>query len=116
MKFIILLITILTFSVISNAQDQEEEKPKSKPNVIIVGAGKTAKVVGKGAVIVVGQAAKVTWKATKFTATEIAEPVGKAIIVKATPKVSSFMLKATGEIIKRGTPIATRLIITYLKL
>lgn len=114
-----LFLGILFLSIQHAAKAQTNEKQpeeKKRPNVIIVGAGKTAKFVGKTSYIVLKESAKITWQATKLTTTEVSAPIAKAIIVKATPKVSSFMLKATGEVLKRGTPIAARLIITYLKL
>lgn len=105
-------VIIFTFSIFANAQTDENPQP----NVIIVGAKKTAQVVGKGAVAVVGETAKITWKATKFTANEVIEPTAQVIVVKATPKVTSFLVKNSGLIIKKSTPIAKKLLLTYLKL
>jgi hypothetical protein len=105
-------VIIFTFSIIANAQSDENPQP----NVIIVGAKKTAQVVGKGAVTVVGETAKVAWKATKFAAIEVIEPTAKVIVVKATPKVTSFLVKNSVVIIKTATPFAKKLLLTYLKL
>lgn len=72
-------------------------------------------MTGKAAVIIVGQTAKAAWKTTKFTAAEIGKPAAKAIILKATPKVTAFLVKLTGKAIKRGIPIGQKLFVTYLK-
>jgi uridylate kinase len=111
-NLLIFCVVMFTFSVFANAQSDENPQP----NVIIVGAKKTAQVFGKGAVVVVGETAKVAWKATKFAAVEVAEPTAKIIVVKATPKVTKFLISQSGTIIKHGTPIAKRLLLTYLKL
>ena len=111
-KSLFFCVILFTFSLIANAQSDEN----TQPNIIIVGAKKTAQVVGKGAVIVVGETAKVTWKVTKYAANEIVEPAAQVIVVKATPKVTKFVLSQTGNAIKYGTPIAKRLLMTYLKL
>jgi hypothetical protein len=105
-------VIIFTLSIIANAQSDETPQP----NVIIVGAKKTAQVVGKGAVTVVGETAKVAWKVTKYAAVEVIEPTAKVIVVKATPKVTSFLVKNSVAIIKTATPFAKKLLLTYLKL
>lgn len=72
-------------------------------------------MTGKAAVIIVGQTARAAWKTTKFTAAEVGKPAAKAIILKATPKVTAFLVKLTGKAIKRGIPIGQKLFVTYLK-
>jgi hypothetical protein len=117
MKIIFFSFLFFTFVTFTNAQTQEKQpEEKKRPNIIIVGAGKTAKFVGKTSYIVLKESAKITWQATKITTTEVSAPIAKAIIVKATPKVSAFMLKTTGKVLEKGLPIATRLLIAYLKL
>lgn len=114
-KFIILGVLLFSFQIITNAQDNAPAEKKDR-NIIVVGATETLKIGGKVTYIVVKETAKIAWKATKFTAGEVAAPVAKAIVVKAAPKVSMFMLKTSGKIIQKGTPIAAKLLITYLKL
>jgi transcription antitermination factor NusG len=111
-NLLIFSVIIFTFSIIANAQSDENPQP----NVIIVGAKKTAQVVGKGAVTVAGETAKVAWKVTKYAAIEVIEPTANVIVVKATPKVTKFLISQSGTIIKHGTPIAKKLLLTYLKL
>ena len=72
-------------------------------------------MTGKAAVIIVGQTAKAAWKTTKFTAAEVGKPAAKAIFLKATPKVTAFLVKLTGKAIKRGFPVGQKLFVTYLK-
>jgi uncharacterized protein YggE len=111
-NLLIFCVIIFTFSIIANAQSNENPQP----NVIIVGAKKTAQVVGKGAVTVVGETAKVAWKVTKFAAVEVIEPTANVIVVKATPKITSYLVKNSVVIIKTATPFAKKLLLTYLKL
>jgi hypothetical protein len=111
-NLLIFSVIIFTFSIIVNAQSAENPQP----NVIIVGAKKTAQVVGKGAVTVVGETAKVVWKVTKYAAVEVIEPTANVIVVKATPKVTAYLVKNSVVIIKTATPFAKKLLLTYLKL
>lgn len=105
---IIFSVFFFTFQIIANAQDDQSE-PKKDRNIIVVGATKTIEVGGKAAYIITKETAKIAWKTTKFTAGEVAAPVAKAIIVKAAPKATIFL-------VKRGTPIAAKLLLTYIKL
>ncbi len=111
-KILVLCLFTLAFCCFVNAQTEI----KTQQNVIIVGSKKTAEVVGKTAVVILKQTAKTTWKVTKFAATEVAEPTAKFIVVKFTPKATTFLVKNSGLIIKKSTPIAKRLLVTYLKL
>lgn len=96
---------------------QEPEKPKR--NVVIVGAKKTAVIVGKGAAVVLKETGKAAWKTTKFAAANLAEPAAnnilKPLVLKAAPKATGFMLKQTGNALQKGLPAAGRLLVTYLK-
>jgi hypothetical protein len=77
-------------------------------------SSRVRKVVGgtaKVGVVVVGSAAKYSWKATKFTAKHVAKP----IVVKAVPAVGKFALKQTGRVVKRSVPVVKKFAITYLK-
>ena len=102
------VILFFTFQITANAQDNQSEQKKDR-NIIVVGAAKTLEVGGKAAFIVTKETAKLAWKTTKFTAGEVAAPVAKAIIVKAAPKVTVFL-------VKRGTPIAAKLVLKYIML
>lgn len=114
-KITFLGILLLTFQNLANAQNNNPIEKKDR-NIIVVGAGKTLEAGGKVTYIVVKETAKIAWKTTKFTAGEIAAPIAKAIIVKAAPKVTLFMLKQSGNVIEKATPIALKAAITYLKL
>jgi hypothetical protein len=107
-KSIIFVILLFSFQTIANAQDNKPEGKKDR-NIIVVGAAKTLEVGGKAAYIVTKETAKLAWKTTKFTAGEVAAPVAKAIIVKAAPKVTVFL-------VKKGTPIAAKLVLKYIML
>ncbi len=104
-------ILILLFSC-SIATSQTQSLTVRKRNVAAASVEKTAQI----AFVVVKETAKVAWKTTKFTAGEIAAPVAKAIVVKAAPKVSLFVLKQSGNLLEKGAPIAAKLLLTYLKL
>lgn len=107
-KSIIFVIFFFSIQIIANAQDNENDSKKDR-NIIVVGATKTLEVGGKAAYIVTKETAKLAWKTTKFTAGEIAAPVAKAIIVKAAPKATIFL-------VKKGTPIAAKLVLKYIML
>jgi hypothetical protein len=109
-----LVVCLFTFAFCCFAKAQSVDS--TRPNVIVVGGMRTAEVIGKGAVIILKQTAKATWKVTKFAATEVAEPTAKIVIFKATPKATSFLIKNSGHIIKKSTPFAKKLLVTYLKL
>lgn len=93
----------------SGKQLQSVETKKPSP------AAQVLNLSGQIAVIVVGQSAKAAWKVTKFTAADIAKPIARGIILKATPKLTTFALKLTGKVIKRGYPVVQKLAVTYLK-
>ena len=101
----LLIVVFLCFAYLnSNAQTQKIAQESGR-NVIIVGAGKTAKITGKVALVVVKETAEIGWEAAKLTTKEIAAPVAKTIFLKAMPKI-----------IKRAAPIATKAAIKYLAL
>jgi hypothetical protein len=114
-KLINLSILLFSFQIIANAQNDQPAEKKDR-NIIVIGATETLKVGGKISYIVVKESAKIAWKTTKFTAGEVAAPVAKAIVVKVAPKVTIFMLKQSGNVIERATPLALKAAITYLKL
>jgi hypothetical protein len=112
---IILFVSLLCLFTAAQAQS----KAGGAGNPLIVGLKTTGSITKEVAVIVVGQTAKVGWKATKFTAKELAAPAAKSIIkplvVKAAPKAGQFMLKQTGNAVEKGVPIAAKLLIKYIK-
>ncbi|MCB1023467.1 MAG: hypothetical protein KDB79_03700 [Acidobacteria bacterium] len=69
---------------------------------------KAAKTV---AVIVVGETAKFSYKATKFTAKNVAKP----LIVKSAPAVGKFMLKQSGNAVKTTLPLIRKIAVKYIK-
>jgi hypothetical protein len=58
------------------------------------------------AFVIVGSAAKGTWAVTEFTARTVAKPIAKAILLKATPAVSKFVLKNAA---KEALPLLLKL-------
>ena len=113
----VLFLGTLLFSIqiLANAQNKVSVEKKDR-NVIVVGATKTLEVSGKVVFIVVKETAKIAWETTKFTAGEIAAPVAKAVLLKAAPKVSLFLLKTSGKVVEKVAPIALKVALTYLKL
>ena len=103
---------IFSCAAITNAQ----EAASKRPNVVVVGAKKTAAAAGKISYIIVKETAQIGWKTTKFTLKEIAAPTAKYIAIEAAPKASLFILKTSGKTIQKTTPIAVKAVITYLKL
>lgn len=77
-------------------------------NPVVVKTVNAAKTV---TYIVVGETAKFTYKAAKFTAKNAAKP----IIVKATPAVGKFMLKQSGKAVKTSIPLITKIAVKYVK-
>lgn len=114
-KAIILGILLISFQILAKAQSNNQADKKDR-NIIVVGAAKTLKIGGKAAYIVVRETSQIAWATTKFTAGEIAAPVAKTILVKATPKISLFVLKQSGLVAKKAAPIALKAAITYMKL
>lgn len=99
-KLAFLCLALLAFASSAYAQDSKQSAAKRTLN--------TGKRV---VVVVVGQTAKFTYKATKFSADKIAKP----IIVKSAPKVAGFALKQTGKTIKTSFPVVKKLFIRYIK-
>jgi hypothetical protein len=105
-KALILGCFLFIFQTTVNAQDNS---PAERSNILIIGTKKTAKIGGKIAFAVVKETAKLGWATAKFTTKEVAAPIVKTIVVKAAPKASSFILK-------KGVPIAGKLMLKYLML
>ena len=76
-------------------------------------------IAGKVSVVIIKSAAKTAWATTKFAAKDIAKPIlvgiVKPLLLKATPQITMFALKLTGNSLKKGIPIATKLGMTYLR-
>jgi hypothetical protein len=92
----------------ASAAYSQDHKAKTSAN-----GGGVSSALLKGAakvpVIVVGSAAKAGWEITKFTAVRVAKPAAKALIVKATPRATVFLLKNTGVTAKYLLPLAVKL-------
>lgn len=73
----------------------------------------------KVTVVIIRSAAKTAWETTKFAAKDVAKPIivgiAKPLLLKATPQITMFALKLTGNSLKKGIPIATKLGMTYLR-
>jgi hypothetical protein len=112
-KLLIAVLLLLAFCAAASGQKpaklQKSEVKKQSPGEQLLG------LTGKAAVIIVGQTAKAAWKTTKFTASDMAKPVAKAILLKAAPKLTVFALKLTGKAAVKALPIGKRLFLTYLK-
>lgn len=93
-------------AVAANAQSKKSSSSHSSSV-----AGSVLKGIGKAAVVVVGTAAKAAWVVTKVTIKQIAYPVAKAVLIKAVPKVTVFMLKNSGLILKKALPMIIKLAI-----
>jgi len=76
---------VLAFTFAASAQDAK--KSGDSPGVTVL------KGTGKAAVIVVGSAGKIVWGTTKFTAKHMAKP----ILLKAAPRVATFVLKKSAK-------------------
>ena len=107
LKTLLLGIFVLTLCTAANAQTK-----KSTGEKVLVATGKVA-------VIIVGRTAKITYQTAKFTGKEFIKPmatnIAKPLIVKVAPKVTIFLLKQTGTVLKKAIPIGQKLLVTYLK-
>jgi hypothetical protein len=116
-KLLVAGILAFAFCLTAKAQQQPPKSSKtrfSEPKKNSAGA-QLLDLTGKAAVIIVGQSAKLAWQTTKFTASEMAKPVAKAVFLKATPALTKFGLKLTGRALKKGLPVVQKLAITYLR-
>jgi hypothetical protein len=115
-KTLVIFLFIFCFCSFTNAQ--AEVKPQQ--NVVIIGGKKSAEIFGKASLVIAKQTAKATWKLSKFAAVEVAQPLAsnvlKPLVVKTTPQITKMLIKNSGILIKRATPIATKMFVTYLKL
>lgn len=103
------LSAFVSFSLLTvKAQNLKAEENKDR-SVMVVGMKKTLSIGGKATYVVIKETSNAAWETTKFATKEIAAPVAKTIIIKAAPKFTKFL-------IKRGTPIAFKTAVTYLKL
>lgn len=89
-KLLFIGVFVFCFSLLANAQEKKSMTVK----------------VAKTAVIIVGQTAKITFKAVK-----IAAPIAFKITEKTT--VIGFQISKT--LVEKGLPVARKLLVTYLK-
>lgn len=105
-------LCIFAFTAVASAQRSSSSKSDSVISTIANGAGKVT-------VVVVGSAAKVAWATTKIAAKDVAKPllvsVAKPLLLKATPAISGYALKLTGQAMKKAVPFAAKLGMAYLK-
>lgn len=108
-KLLIAAVFIVAFCAAAHAQSPSVSAKKQSTSTQILN------MTGKAAVIIVGQTAKAAWKTTKFTAAEVGKPAGKAIFLKAAPKMTIWAAKLTGKAFEKALPIGKKLFVTYLK-
>ena len=94
-KLLLTLCAVLLLALSANAQDRSKNENRQN------GSGPV--------VIIVKSAAKVAWVATKVVVKDIAKPVAKAILLKAAPKLTLFVLKSTPIVAKHVLPRVVRL-------
>lgn len=117
----LVLLLAAVGSAQSGPQLAEKESGKSKPTSTSVksGGNPVLNVAGKVSVVIIKSAAKTAWETTKFAAKDVAKPIivgiAKPLLLKATPQITMFALKLTGNSLKKGIPIATKLGMTYLR-
>jgi hypothetical protein len=111
-KAVVICLCIFAFTAVAAAQKASTSKSDSVISTIANGAGKVT-------VVVVGSAAKVAWATTKIAAKDVAKPllvsVAKPLLLKATPAISGYALKLTGQAMKKAVPFAAKLGMAYLK-
>ena len=77
------LCAVVFFAAVASAQRGSDQNKKAAE----------ARSGSNPAVVIVSSAAKGTWAVTEFTARTIGKPVAKAVLLKATPAVTKFVLK-----------------------
>ncbi|MBL8182605.1 MAG: hypothetical protein JNL64_13455 [Blastocatellia bacterium] len=94
-------------------------KEKVTGSAVSNGGNPAMNIAGKVTVVIIKSAAKTAWATTKFAAKDVAKPilvgVAKPLLLKVTPQITMFALKLTGNSLKKGIPIATKLGMTYLR-
>lgn len=102
-----------------NVDTENSDKEKVAKTASLNGNNPILNLAGKVSVVVIKSAAKTAWATTKFAAKDVAKPilvgVAKPLLLKAAPQVTVFVLKLTGNSLKKGIPIATKLGMTYLR-
>ncbi|MEZ5344547.1 MAG: hypothetical protein R2681_03230 [Pyrinomonadaceae bacterium] len=99
-RTLLFAVFLILFALSSNAQE-----PDNAAAVKTLNAAKTVTVV------VVGESAKFTYKATKFSAKNVAKP----IVAKAAPAAGKFVLKQSGKVVKRSIPVMAKIAVKYAK-
>jgi hypothetical protein len=100
LKPLLLGVFVLTLCATANAQAKKSTTEK------------VLNTTGKATVIIVGQAAKITYQTAKFTGREFVKPIAIKI---AKPLVLKVVPKATVFLIKKAIPVGQKLFVTYLK-
>ncbi len=102
-----------------NAETRGSGRTKNTSTADPNGGNPVLEIAGKVSVVIIKSAAKTAWATTKFAAKDIAKPIlvgiVKPLLLKATPQITMFALKLTGNSLKKGIPIATKLGMTYLR-
>lgn len=98
-RILLPLCAVLVFALSANAQDKDSRSKKADraPDQNV-------------GVIIVKSAAKVGWVVTKAVAKDVALPITKAVLLKATPRLTEYAVKTVAPVIvKRALPIALKL-------
>ncbi len=102
-----------------NADTKNSRKEKVANTASVNCNNPVLNLAGKVSVVVIKSAAKTAWATTKFAAKDVAKPIlvgiAKPLLLKATPQITMFALKLTGQSLQKGIPIATKLGMTYLR-
>lgn len=105
-KIIVVCACVFVFSLTAKAQKHDSPSTSGHDPVGVA----VLKGTGKVAVIVVGSAAKIVYKTTKFVAKDLAKPIVvsvlKPVATKTIPAVAKFALKKS---VKYLLPFAARL-------
>lgn len=102
-----------------SAETKNSDKEKVAKAASLNGNNPVLNLAGKVSVVIIKSAAKTAWATTKFAAKDVAKPIlvgiAKPLLLKATPQITMFALKLTGNSLKKGIPIVTKLGMTYLR-
>ena len=99
-RLALLAAMLLAFSLIANAQTKQNGTTKK----VLKGTAKTG-------VVVIGSAAKYTWKATKFTSGKVVKP----LLVKSAPAAGKFTWKQSRKAARFTFPLVRKFAVTYLR-
>lgn len=98
-RLLLPLCAVLVFALSANAQDKSSRSNKAD-----------RAPEQKVGVIIVKSAAKVGWVVTKAVVKDVALPITRMVLLKATPRLTEFAVKRVGPVVaKRLLPIALKL-------